>query len=377
MRRGRWKSAGVLLLAGALLLSGTGGLETRAAGKVNTQQTCSLEVSAEDLYILVEDQYQTWSPDGLSDEERKELEEVQSQVKVRLYRPAEISEAGRYTAAAPFTGIEGFDPASVNNETTAADWNRMAKAALKAVTKADGSLKDTETGLTKETTASEHSVTFTELETGLYLVAAEQVETDRCVYTFAPYLVSLPNLYSTTGEPDSGEWIYNLTGDHAMGLKPEQGERFGEMAIYKKLTGMSGLPDSQTTFVFQIDITTPDQQKEQRIEALNFTGTGEQKLVVKKIPVGSQVSVTEIYQGAGYELADSSLRTQTVTVTAGNGSGTSEVAVSFTNEPNGGTTGGYGVENRFYQNEEGQYQYDDPNAPAQPEGGNGQGGDMQ
>ena len=98
---------------------------------------------------------------------------------------------------------------------------------------------------------------------------------------------------------------------------------------------------------------------------------------MKKIPVGSQVSVTEIYQGAGYELADSSLRTQTVTVTAGNGSGTSEVAVSFTNEPNGGTTGGYGIENRFYQNEEGQYQYDDPNAPAQPEGGNGQGGDMQ
>ena len=40
-------------------------------------------------------------------------------------------------------------------------------------------------------------------------------------------------------------------------------------------------------------------------------------------------------------------------------------------------TGGYGIENRFYQNEEGQYQYDDPNAPAQPEGGNGQGGDMQ
>ena len=69
-------------------------------------------------------------------------------------------------------------------------------------------------------------------ETGLYLVSVEQLVTPNYVYTFTPYLISLPNNYYS-GEGTSDAWVYNLTGDNAIGLKPEQQQRTGDLIINK------------------------------------------------------------------------------------------------------------------------------------------------
>ena len=75
------------------------------------------------------------------------------------------------------------------------------------------------------------------LKTGLYLVDTPKVITTNYTYTFTPYLVSLPtnNYYSGNGTSD--DWIYDLTkeSNSAVGLKPEQHVRYGDLVIKKEL----------------------------------------------------------------------------------------------------------------------------------------------
>ena len=106
------------------------------------------------------------------------------------------------------------------------------------------------------------------LETGLYLVSVEQLVTPNYVYTFTPYLISLPNNYYS-GEGTSDAWVYNLTGDNAIGLKPEQQQRTGDLIINKTLKNQNTTFGDKATFVFQIDITNGD-KKESKVEALTF-----------------------------------------------------------------------------------------------------------
>ena len=63
MRKKRWrnrKGAGLLALALALALalSGTGALETRAAIAVDVNAECTLAIDTQELYDLMEDDYQ-------------------------------------------------------------------------------------------------------------------------------------------------------------------------------------------------------------------------------------------------------------------------------------------------------------------------------
>ena len=285
-------------------------------------------------------------------------------IPVNLYKVASVDESGNYTATGTFAKL---DLSSVNADNLAdatAEWKKRANDAKEMLTDSDGNtvVEPPKTITLTDNPNDDH--TITRLKTGLYLVDTPKVITPNYTYTFTPYLISLPtnNYYNNNHTND--DWIYNLTGSNAVGLKPEQHVRYGDLVIKKELKDHNATFGDKATFVFQIDITTLDEKKETRIEELTFSAAGNDSVTITKIPAGSHVKVTEVYSGASYELA--SAKSQKTDIIA-NPEKETEVEfkpaeVSFINKHDGRTNGGYGVKNNFKLDENGQYQYTKPAA---------------
>lgn len=333
MMNKRLKQGSTFLLAVALtfpLLTLPG---AKAASAINTGQKCSIEF----------------------DISGNSSELLSASIPVNLYKVASVDESGNYTGIGAFSKLDLSSVSADNLDAAAATWVERAAEAKKL-------LKDYTEPTT--TTLTQGRGTATGLDTGLYLVDTPKVITPNYTYTFTPYLVSLPtnNYYSGNGASD--DWIYDLTKEYnsAVGLKPEQHVRYGNLVINKELVDHNATFGNNATFVFQIDITTLDNKKETRIEELTFDAAGSHSVTIEKIPAGSHVTVTEVYSGASYELA--SAKSQKTDIIA-NPEKKSEVEfrpaeVSFINKHNGRTNGGYGVKNNFKLDENGQYQYTEP-----------------
>ena len=331
MMNKRLKQGSTFLLAVALtfpLLTLPG---AKAASAINTGQKCSIEF----------------------DISGNSSELLSASIPVKLYKVASVDESGNYTGIGAFSKLSSVS--ADNLDAAAATWAERAAEAKKL-------LKDDTEPTT--TTLTQGRGTATGLDTGLYLVDTPKVITPNYTYTFTPYLVSLPtnNYYSGNGASD--DWIYDLTKEHnsAVGLKPEQHVRYGNLVINKELVDHNATFGNNATFVFQIDITTLDNKKETRIEELTFDAAGSHSVTIEKIPAGSHVTVTEVYSGASYELA--SAKSQETDIIA-NPEKETEVEfkpaeVSFINKHDGRTNGGYGVKNNFKLDENGQYQYTEP-----------------
>lgn len=281
---------------------------------------------------------------------------LSASIPVNLYKVASVDVSGNYTATGTFAKLDLSSVSADNLDTAAATWSERAAEAKK--------LLKNDTEPTTTVTLTQGRGTATGLDTGLYLVDTPKVITPNYTYTFTPYLVSLPtnNYYSGNGASD--DWIYDLTKEYnsAVGLKPEQHVRYGNLVINKELVDHNATFGNNATFVFQIDITTLDEKKETRIEELTFSAAGNDSVTITKIPAGSHVKVTEVYSGASYELA--SAKSQETDIIA-NPEKETEVEfrpaeVSFINKHDGRTNGGYGVKNNFKLDENGQYQYTEP-----------------
>lgn len=333
MMNKRLKQGSTFLLAVALtfpLLTLPG---AKAASAINTGQKCSIEF----------------------DISGNSSELLSASIPVNLYKVASVDESGNYTGIGAFSKLDLSSVSADNLDAAAATWAERAAEAKKL-------LKDDTEPTT--TTLTQGRGTATGLDTGLYLVDTPKVITPNYTYTFTPYLVSLPtnNYYSGNGASD--DWIYDLTKEYnsAVGLKPEQHVRYGNLVINKELVDHNATFGNNATFVFQIDITTLDEKKETRIEELTFSAAGNDSVTITKIPAGSHVKVTEVYSGASYELA--SAKSQETDIVA-NPEKETEVEfrpaeVSFINKHDGRTNGGYGVKNNFKLNENNQYQYTKP-----------------
>lgn len=333
MMNKRLKQGSTFLLAVALtfpLLTLPG---AKAASAINTGQKCSIEF----------------------DISGNSSELLSASIPVKLYKVASVDESGNYTGIGAFSKLDLSSVSADNLDAAAATWAERAAEAKKL-------LKDDTEPTT--TTLTQGRGTATGLDTGLYLVDTPKVITPNYTYTFTPYLVSLPtnNYYSGNGASD--DWIYDLTKEHnsAVGLKPEQHVRYGNLVINKELVDHNATFGNNATFVFQIDITTLDNKKETRIEELTFDAAGSHSVTIEKIPAGYHVTVTEVYSGASYELA--SAKSQETDIIA-NPEKETEVEfkpaeVSFINKHDGRTNGGYGVKNNFKLDENGQYQYTEP-----------------
>ncbi len=334
MMNKRLKQGSTFLLAVALtfpLLTLPG---AKAANAIDTDAECSIQFDI----------------DGNS-------ELLSASIPVNLYKVASVDVSGNYTATGTFAKLDLSSVSADNLDTAAATWSERAAEAKKL-------LKDDTEPTT--TTLTQGRGTATGLDTGLYLVDTPKVITTNYTYTFTPYLVSLPtnNYYSGNGASD--DWIYDLTkeSNSAVGLKPEQHVRYGNLVINKELVDHNATFGNNATFVFQIDITTLDKKTETRIEELTFNAAGSHSVTIEKIPAGSHVKVTEVYSGASYELA--SAKSQETDIIA-NPEKETEVEfkpakVSFINKHDGRTNGGYGVKNNFKLDETDQYQYTEPAA---------------
>ena len=333
MMNKRLKQGSTFLLAVALTFPLLTLPSAKAASAINTGQKCSIEF----------------------DISGNSSELLSASIPVNLYKVASVDESGNYTGIGAFSKLDLSSVSADNLDAAAATWAERAAEAKKL-------LKDDTEPTT--TTLTQGRGTATGLDTGLYLVDTPKVITPNYTYTFTPYLVSLPtnNYYSGNGASD--DWIYDLTKEYnsAVGLKPEQHVRYGNLVINKELVAHNATFGNNATFVFQIDITTLDEKKETRIEELTFSAAGNDSVTITKIPAGSHVKVTEVYSGASYELA--SAKSQETDIIA-NPEKETEVEfrpaeVSFINKHDGRTNGGYGVKNNFKLDENNQYQYTKP-----------------
>ena len=333
MMNKRLKQGSTFLLAVALTFPLLTLPSAKAASAINTGQKCSIEF----------------------DISGNSSELLSASIPVNLYKVASVDESGNYTGIGAFSKLDLSSVSADNLDAAAATWAERAAEAKKL-------LKDDTEPTT--TTLTQGRGTATGLDTGLYLVDTPKVITPNYTYTFTPYLISLPtnNYYSGNGASD--DWIYDLTKEYnsAVGLKPEQHVRYGNLVINKELVDHNATFGNNATFVFQIDITTLDEKKETRIEELTFSAAGNDSVTITKIPAGSHVKVTEVYSGASYELA--SAKSQETDIIA-NPEKETEVEfrpaeVSFINKHDGRTNGGYGVKNNFKLDENNQYQYTKP-----------------
>ena len=327
MMNKRLKQGTTFLLALALafpLLTLPG---ARAANAIETDRKCSVafNVSGEDNELTA---------DGTN-------------IKVNLYKVADVDVSGNYTATKDFTGLDVSSVSADDKDTAASKWADRAKEAQEMLTK---SVKKTATVTLKAGTGS-----LADLATGLYLVDTPEVVTTNYTYTFTPYLVSLPtNNYYSNGNDN---WIYDLTATNAIGLKHEEHARYGDLIINKRLKNHNATTGKKATFVFQIEIN----KTETRIESLDFEAAGDSSVTITKIPAGAKVKVTEVYSGAGYKLTSANDQTATIVATD-RGSTNTPASVSFTNDVDDNMNGGYGVRNNFKLDENGQYQYTEPAA---------------
>ncbi|RST83952.1 hypothetical protein C6W64_000120 [Blautia sp. SG-772] len=321
----RIKTAGALTLAAITVLSAAGLSSVYGALGVETDKKCSLTFTLDDT----------------------EFDELRSlDIPVDVYKVADITEEAVYDTA-KYTDFADLGLENVSSTTTAEEWAQMAEKAMNTVE--DKGIEPTEkVKVTKPEGAAESTGVINNLETGMYLVQAETVQTSEYTYDFTPYLVSLPNNYYSKENPDD-TWEYNVT----TGMKPQQTQRYGDLEIFKDLTEYNAsLKDA--LFVFQVEGTRNDEQVYSDVVSIKFNQAGEKSVLVKHLPAGTKITVTEVYAGGSY--SNTSGETQKTEIVA-EGVTDHPASVSFTNTYNGKLIPGTGIVNHF-ENKDGEWSWE-------------------
>lgn len=325
----RVKILGACALTLAVTLSGLALPRAYAAKAVDVNKKCSIEFNLQNsVYDAA-----TENKDAEKAEDFAELNKLP--VQVHLYRVADIKETGAYTEA---KGFEELKLDQISDKTTAEQWAEKAAKARELIK--SGVEPAAETAVTLKDGKGE----VRGLATGMYLVVADEVKSSYFTYTFKESLISLPNNYWYNGG-GSDEWVYELTGSHAIGLKPDREERLGSLEINKTLTSYNATVGG-ATFVFHVNVEKLDGTVTNNVYKMEFNGAGNDKLIINDLPAGATVTVTEAYTGASYWLSPDN-GPQVTKIIAEEEEG-NPVSVSFVNEYNGGQNGGTGIVNRFY-----------------------------
>lgn len=310
---GKIKKGSAWFLALTLMLPGMFGSTVQAAEKIDTGATCSVS------FVL----------DGDLEDEFSELKELP--VPVKLYKVANVNEAGVYTALDGY-GELGLE--DISDQTTAAEWEAMGKIASEAA-------KTLEAAPAAEITLENGEGTLTGLSVGMYLVETDTVVSDAYEYRFTPYLIALPNnYYGSTGDDT---WVYDVT----TGLKPGKESRLGSLQINKRLDAYNSTLGN-ASFVFQIEGVKDNEVVYSNVVSLVFDGPGTKSIVISDLPAGATITVTEIYSGASYKPVEGTAITGSVEIVS-----EQTVEVNFENTYSGQLNGGASVVNQFTVDEEG------------------------
>ncbi|HBN55403.1 MAG TPA: hypothetical protein DD414_01375 [Lachnospiraceae bacterium] len=318
--------------------------EVQAAGVIDLEKKCSVTVTP---------------MDAAGDSEFLE-DFAKADVVVDLYQVAKAKEVAGYdTYTYDFeSDYKSLEEAALKENITNEEWKALAQDAAKiAVGAEDG------TTLTPVLAGQELSTPIKDLDCGLYLVIArgrnlteaakyvKYTETEdgkkvldtiamfsQYIYTFAPILISLPTKESVDGSistANPGDWIYDPT----ISLKWEADRRFGPLEIVKSLQAQE--MSEPATFVFSVEAVLDGENVYSDVVTITFTEPGEQVVLIEdKIPVGAEVTVTEVYSGAVYTILNDV--SQTVTIAADQ-----VVGVQFINNYSRTEHGGGSVVNHF------------------------------
>ena len=321
----RIKTAGALTLAAITVLSAAGLSSVYGALGVEKDRKCSLTFT-------------------LDDTEFAELRDLE--IPVDVYKVADITEEAVYDTT-NYTDFADLELEKVSSTTTAEEWAKMAEKAMETVE--NKGIKPTEkVKVTKPEGATKSTGVIRDLETGMYLVQAETVQSNEYTYDFTPYLVSLPNNYYSKENSDD-TWVYDVT----TGMKPQQTQRYGDLEIVKDLTEYNAsLKDA--LFVFQVEGTRHNKQVYSDVVSIKFNQAGEKSVLVKHLPAGTVVTVKEVYAGGSY--SNTSGDTQEAVIAA-EGSTDNPASVSFTNTYNGKLIPGTGIVNHF-ENKDGEWSWE-------------------
>lgn len=182
---------------------------------------------------------------------------------------------------------------------------------------------------------------------GLYLLLPQAASYEDSTYTFMPLLVPVPY------ELEGGELVYTrvpavLKGSITPPDIPDvPDEQRGSVEIIKSLPLMDATLGNPT-FVFRITATDEaGTTVYNNVKTLSFTEAGQKSVVIEGLPLGSTVTVTEVYSGASYTATTDV--TQSVVISADN----PKASVSFENKPNDDRKSGTGIENAFTKGPDG------------------------
>lgn len=199
------------------------------------------------------------------------------------------------------------------------------------------------------------------LDDGLYLVLAHgrgetgslTAESDLYAYSFAPTVVALPSKQADADgvirtDGSYGEWV----SDVSIALKPERRPLYGSLRIVKNVQDFSGEP---ATFVFHLTGTTPEGKAYDNYASVYFTGGTQAETVVTHIPAGTELSVSEEYGGARYELVSGDDGCKVIVSDSAVAVGGRMAEATFTNRANGSGVGGHGIENNYELGDDGDW----------------------
>ncbi|MBE6994736.1 MAG: hypothetical protein E7423_08870 [Ruminococcaceae bacterium] len=260
-------------------------------------------------------------------------------VVVDLYKIADAEAAGdalTFVPAAPYANLQL--PANPDSST----WSALAQTCAQMALELDRPV--VEGAETFET------ITGDRLSAGLYLILARGADEENPVrrtqtpegedaivttahsesysYTFNPELIAVPYRAS-----ELDEWSYAPT----ITLKPARELREKPLEIVKRLENYR--PEGPAVFVFSVKAVKDGVTVFDNVVTTSFTEAGEKSLLVG-VPIGSEVTVTEVYSGAGYKPVGRTAQHVTITLDE-------DAVVTFVNDVDGSTTTGGGIENHF------------------------------
>ena len=207
----------------------------------------------------------------------------------------------------------------------------------------DLSTKDdnSQTGYVKKT--EQASGTEGAEKTTLYTT---RVVTEDYEYLYRPQLLTVPTkLDKTTPQYNTafGEW----TNELIIYAKPTREANNGDLKIIKNVSNPG--PDP-VDFVFEVTWKDKSNNDVTKVVTMTFKGdTRKEYTLVNTVPIGTEVTVTEVHSGIGYTAVTGP---QTVTIqapaaaTAGGETAAVRNVVEFTNDHTG-PGGGHGILNRF------------------------------
>lgn len=277
-------------------------------------------------------------------------------IPVKLYKVADVNTSGVFQSTETFKDINYN--VSMDANTNAATWEALAEKTMEKL-----NASQEKPFVEAEITGGADAV-IEGLDTGMYLVAPQDtLNADFSMkYVFTPYLTALPSSEYTLTGAGSDEWIY----DRTINLKGEAEPQFGKLTIYKTLANYNATL-GKTTCVFLIE--GKDAQGNipySDVVSITLNGPETQSVTVENLPAGLNITVTEIYSGASYEIVGENVKNTTIVSDAGVDAGRDQASVSFSNQYDGGNRGGYGVTNAFTVSEDGEWEWTDPTSPNTP-----------